>query len=427
VIELVNANSVSVPLADKSVHLIVTSPPYFGLRAYGAGDGEIGAEPTPDEFIEALVTVGRECWRVLRDDGVMVVNLGDSRDDGVLMGIPHRVKDALVLDGWRWQDTVIWRKKSAMPESVNGTRWERCRVKVGGGWGEDNPHPSQTGGVNYGRENKGATEWQDCPGCPKCEANDGLVLRRGSWRTTSAHEYIFVFAKRSGYFADREAVREASAPASIERMKSGWNGNDQRDYSGGTHNHLAKFIGTEKGMQQALAGANPRSVRTFKATPFKGKHYATFPTTLPEFFIRAFTSEAGVCAECGEPWARVIGDGGIVMEHGSRKMDEAVDRHVKRESLTVTGYNTLGFRRTCQHDAPAVPAVVLDPFAGSGSTLIAARQLGRSGIGLDLNLGYITGVASERLGLNAVRAWTDGKGKQGETKLDGLPMFEDVG
>ena len=157
-IELVNGDAVAIPLKSGTCQLICTSPPYFSLRSYGIGKGEIGSEPTPEEFIEALVTVGRELWRVLRDDGVMVMNLGDSYNGsggaggdyapgglkdgqprfpgrnvtalqtGDRMNIPHRVAAALQADGWLWRETIIWQKLSAMPESLNGTRWERCRV-----------------------------------------------------------------------------------------------------------------------------------------------------------------------------------------------------------------------------------------------------------------------------------------------------------
>lgn len=446
-IELVNGNSIAIPLASGSVHHIVTSPPYFGLRAYGAGDGEIGSEPTPDEFIAALVQVGRECWRVLRDDGVMALNLGDSYNGsggaggdygpggakegqpkfpgrnvhdlqvGDRMNIPHRVAAALQADGWLWRDTIIWQKLSAMPESVNGWRWERCRVKV------RERKISQPAKIALGRTNipngRPSTEevsvFVDCPGCEKCAATDGYILRRGSWRTTQAHEYIFVFAKAPGYFADREAVKvEAKYP------------NDDR----GARQHARRDVKGANAISPGYGGpspfANPRSVMTFKATPFKGAHYAAFPTTLPEWFIRAYTSEAGVCAECGAPWARVVESessggyrtpGSIIRPSPSDK--RPVD-HSSRAGETVT--QTLGFRRTCAHNAPAVPATVLDPFAGSGSTLIAARQLGRSAIGLDLNLSYILDIARERLGLNAVAAWTNGTGKAGGD-VAGLPMF----
>jgi DNA modification methylase len=154
-------------LPDGSAHCCVTSPPYFALRSY-LPDGhpdkekEIGSEPTPEAFLATMVAVFREVRRVLRDDGYMFVNLGDSYStrggvgrnrffdgredeygpgnrpandprlnmdipDGNQLLMPHRVALALQGDGWILRDTVIWSKRSPMPQSVNGTRWMRWR------------------------------------------------------------------------------------------------------------------------------------------------------------------------------------------------------------------------------------------------------------------------------------------------------------
>lgn len=137
-------------LGDQSVHCIVTSPPYFGLRDYGV-DGQIGMEATPEQFVDELVSVFRECWRVLRDDGTLWLNLGDSYANDTkwggttggkhaaglhgtdcigrgrtntglpskcLMGIPWRVAFALIADGWVLRSDIIWHKPNPMPESV---------------------------------------------------------------------------------------------------------------------------------------------------------------------------------------------------------------------------------------------------------------------------------------------------------------------
>jgi DNA modification methylase len=164
-------------LPDESVHCCVTSPPYFGLRDYGV-DGQIGLEQTPEHFVERLVEVFREVRRVLRDDGTLWLNLGDSyaanrsyqvsptKWDGLdfgksnaskvpdglkpkdLIGIPWRVAFALQADGWYLRQDIIWHKPNPMPESVK----DRC---------------------------------------------------------TKAHEYIFLLSKSPKYFYDSEAVKEA--------------------------------------------------------------------------------------------------------------------------------------------------------------------------------------------------------------------------
>lgn len=109
-------------MPDQSVHCCVTSPPYFGLRNYGA-DGQIGLEPTPDEFERALVTVFREVRRVLRDDGTLWLNLGDSYGKGKqLLMMPARVAIALQADGWVLRQEIIWHKPNVMPEPAK----DRC-------------------------------------------------------------------------------------------------------------------------------------------------------------------------------------------------------------------------------------------------------------------------------------------------------------
>lgn len=251
VVQLYQADAREIPLPNQSVHCVVTSPPYFGLRVYQDNDARgIGLEASVEAYVANLVEVFREVRRVLRDDGVCWVNLGDSYssggrsdygptignknieikntpraqvvlEDGNRLGIPERVVMALQADGWIWRDTVIWAKKSAMPESVNGWRWERCRVSV-------KPSEVKSGGMESGRTHATGrnmedmaklgmnAQWSDCPGCPKCEANDGLVLRRGSWRTTSSHEMIYMLTKKLGYFCDGEAVRQTAKSGIIE-------------------------------------------------------------------------------------------------------------------------------------------------------------------------------------------------------------------
>lgn len=109
-------------LPSQSVNCCVTSPPYFGLRDYGV-DGQIGLEQTPGEFVAELVDVFREVRRVLRDDGTLWVNIGDSYGKGKqLLGVPWRLALALQGDGWVLRQDIIWHKPNAMPESVK----DRC-------------------------------------------------------------------------------------------------------------------------------------------------------------------------------------------------------------------------------------------------------------------------------------------------------------
>ena len=228
-------------MADQSVHCCVTSPPYFGLRDYGH-EGQIGLEPTPDEFVAALVAVFREVRRVLRDDGTLWLNLGDSyasnptsggaqsskmtggehnrtprerkyqRPEGLkpkdLIGIPWRVAFALQADGWYLRQDIIWHKPNPMPESVR----DRC---------------------------------------------------------TKAHEYIFLLSKSERYYWDAEAMKE-SAVSKVQKRKR--------------PNGLSVEHGKRSGVYRPNCGVseyrNRRSVWTVATKPYKGAHFATFPPDL---------------------------------------------------------------------------------------------------------------------------------------------------
>ena len=134
-------------LEEKSVNTCVTSPPYWGLRDYGTDD-QLGLEETPEKFVENLVNVFREVRRVLRDDGTVWLNLGDSYlSNKQLGGIPWRVAFALQSDGWYLRQDIIWHKPTHMPESVT----DRC---------------------------------------------------------TKSHEYIFLLSKSPKYYYDNEAIKE---------------------------------------------------------------------------------------------------------------------------------------------------------------------------------------------------------------------------
>lgn len=233
-------------LPDGSINCCVTSPPYFGLRDYGV-EGQLGLEPTPDEFVSAMVEVFREVRRVLRDDGTLWLNLGDSyANDGKwggstggkhasalhgnsgigrrllttglkpkdLIGIPWRVAFALQADGWYLRQDIIWHKPNPMPESVT----DRC---------------------------------------------------------TKAHEYIFLFAKSERYYFDADAIKE-------QAVSNHASGNGFKGRQGGAiHMPMSGGAGTA---DQWLPGGmrNRRSVWTVSTKPFKGAHFATFPPDLIE-------------------------------------------------------------------------------------------------------------------------------------------------
>lgn len=264
-VHLINGDSRTVlaGLPAGSVHCCITSPPYYGLRDYGVS-GQIGLEPTPDEYVAEMVTVFREVRRVLRDDGTLWLNIGDSyagsasasgwregsaradgevRDDGNarcnrngvgpvlgckpkdLIGIPWMLAFALRADGWYLRQDIIWSKPNPMPESVT----DRC---------------------------------------------------------TKAHEYLFLLSKSGRYYFDADAMKEDATsdhPAGNKRHKYADQYEAEKDQ---TQQHR-----TKAGLKQ-LAGVewkkrNRRSVWTVTTKPFAGAHFATFPPDLIEPCILA--------------------------------------------------------------------------------------------------------------------------------------------
>jgi site-specific DNA-methyltransferase (adenine-specific) len=246
-------------LPDQSVNCCVTSPPYFGLRDYGH-EGQIGLEETPEAFVQKMVEVFREVKRVLRDDGTLWLNIGDSysnagtrqgdRDGGVaigtnehrkvkggymprvpgmknkdLIGIPWMLAFALRADGWYLRQDIIWHKPNPMPESVT----DRC---------------------------------------------------------TKAHEYIFMLSKSPRYFFDHEAIKEDA----VGKPHSPGNKNVTQPKEKG-----ARDPGLEPDRVWASDGKrNKRSVWTVTTKPYAGAHFATFPPELIRPCILAGCPKGGV-------------------------------------------------------------------------------------------------------------------------------------
>ena len=296
-------------LPDASVHCCVTSPPYWGLRDYGH-DGQIGLESTPEAYVARMVDVFREVRRVLRDDGTLWLNLGDSYAANAatskkigeshrgsdtptlnqphqcrvsvrggewrikakdLVGIPWRVAFALQADGWWLRQDIIWHKPNPMPESVR----DRC---------------------------------------------------------TKAHEYVFLLTKSERYWYDADAVSEAvvcvRGPGNTRPLKGVEEDVEKHRTRAGLHKAAERW--REEGPPESR---NRRSVWTVTTKPYGGAHFAVMPPDLVEPCIKAGCPEGGA---------------------------------------------------------------VLDPFAGSGTTLAVAAELGRNAIGCELNPAYIA-LAEQRI------------------------------
>jgi len=343
---------------------------------------------------------------------------------GDLCMIPQRVALAAQADGWFVRSEVIWHKPSCMPESISGWSWQQHQVKVEREESADclgcmkcaNPISLPTpGGIITGRVGHrvptGRTEtiWQDCPGCPKCTPNDGLVLRRGSWRPTTAHEKVLLLAASQNYWADGEDVREGISAASVERYRT--------PMAAGKNEQLREQgIRTRRpGMWDADAltgGRNLRTVWQFPTMGYAGAHFAVFPPALPTRCILAGCPPR-VCRECGAPWARVVERvRGIVHDNTP---DEKYAEHCRKASLgqsagtsrplskifeqaLSTRCRTAGWRRTCSCGVTEwLAGIVLDPFAGSGTTLKVAQDLGRRWAGIEICEQYLE-LIRQRLG-----------------------------
>jgi DNA modification methylase len=455
-------------LPDQSVQCVVTSPPYFGLRDYGTaywhgGDAEcdhrapsrfdyplnpglgptgvqtqasnrgsngtaqyrdtcgkcgavridrqIGLESTVDAYVEALVGIFREVRRILRDDGTVWLNLGDTyvgggrgahggiegrlrrsvppqgvgnaypkslrpkHTDNIstctykhkdLIGIPWRVAFALQADGWYLRSDIVWNKPNPMPESVTD-------------------------------------------------------------RPTRSHEYVFLLTKRARYFFDAEAVREPHQAASIKRVALPLNTDRQRNYPGAPQ---TLRMGDEQQMCHP-AGRNIRSVWTIATKPYADAHFATFPPALVEPCIKAGTSERGCCPTCGAGWVREVERISTGKSYAVGKSDAKRSQGLATafsgydDGSSAPSFRTVGWRPGCTCDGgqwiedtipnPAyqdgdewtpptittrryepgpngapepVPCVVLDPFGGAGTAGLVADRLGRDSILIELNPEY---------------------------------------
>lgn len=236
-----DALSILKQLPNKSVHAICTSPPYFQIRDYSTA-GQSGLEATPQEYCQRLVQVCGELFRVLRDDGSLWLNLGDSfakktYPDGIkkgeLIGIPWMVVFALRSIGWYLRSDVIWSKTNPMTEG--------------------NP-----------------------------------------LRVTRSHEYIFMFTKQAtGYYYDSFPLLEpVDNPGKVRPFR------DAKEHSGST---MRQDNGR---LYIPLSSRNKRSVWTIPTGKFAGAHFAVYPEELVSLIIQAATSPC-CCSQCGEPKRRI--------------------------------------------------------------------------------------------------------------------------
>jgi len=397
-------------LPDGVIQCCITSPPYWGLRDYGTGkweggspncdhskrtstkiasstlvgtkdtqnhekegwlggvcgkcgarkiDEQIGLERTPEEYVAKIVEVFHEVKRILRDDGTLWLNLGDSyvgggragkdghayggmeaqnrcnqkvkwgkptgKIEGLktkdLVGIPWMVAFALRADGWYLRQDIIWHKPNPMPESVT----DRC---------------------------------------------------------TKAHEYIFLLSKSQKYYYDNEAIKEKGVyPAGTKGAK------------GSVTRHKLPYINGRQPEYKEYTGIrNKRDVWTITTKPYKNAHFATFPPDLPEICIKAGTSQKGACSKCGSPWERIIEHTNAVLElseTAKQKREMGLVTQIGGKQLSPASSKTIGWNPTCSCGINnTIPCVVIDPFLGSGTVIKVALKHGRQGLGFDIQPNY---------------------------------------
>ena len=383
---LVRADAIAIPLADESVDLIVTSPPYFALRSYTDGgehyDGQIGSELTPQDFLEALWAVTAECVRVLKPSGSIWVNLGDKyagsgghnnsgiSEKSTLSGNGH--KGGVGKAG----PTKIKATRRSAPDSYS-------KASIGGA------RPKSLLGL----------PWRYAIGC--IDQLDLILRAEVVWskpnglpesvtdRVRRSHEQWFHLTKNGRYFAAVDEVREphtgGTNPSGPARRAAGWS-------SGEGERH--RFVGSDVADFNPL-GKLPGSVWSIPSEPLKVPdwldvdHFAAFPQEWPRRIILGWSPSA-YCTKCDEPRRPVTTIertpfSGDPRDQRKRTSVGGGERQWQDASREITGY-------ACACDvplAPTRPAVVLDPFSGTGTVAGVARALGRYGIGMDLSADYL--------------------------------------
>lgn len=407
---LIQADARQIPLADGSVQCCVTSPPYWNLRDYKLGPNALGLEKTPELFIQHLVEIFREVKRVLRDDGICWIVIGDSYAGSGGDHTKHHKRTEPTLERNESNEgrRRILSTDRLKPKDLVGIPWMLAFALRNDGW--------------YLRRDiiwaKGVSFCPTYSGSPMPESVQD--------RPSSSHEYVFLLSKSKCYFYDNEAVKERSVDPESHtgRRKRNAGQMDSVDPNNYKFHGSTQEDGTLR-CGQTYPKRNLRSVWTINPAGYKGAHFATYPPALIEPMILASTSAKGCCPECGLPWERIVEREVAVskecpktqLAHEARGGASILTGTVgKSGSGRIEGYTkTLGWHPTCscydgidpeQLDwnvqmglleyAP-VPCIVLDPFCGSGTTGVVAIKHRREFVGLDLNSEYLHKLATKRL------------------------------
>lgn len=349
-------------LEDQSINTCITSPPYWGLRDYGEAN-QLGLEDTPEEYVENLVAVFRGIKRALRDDGTVWLNLGDSysgsgrsgkgSSDSINQEHHHleHIHSKIVPAGLKQKDLVgiPWRVAFAL--QADG--WYLRQDII---WNKPNPMPESV---------------QD--------------------RCTKSHEYIFLLSKNVKYYFDNESIKE-----------------DSKFPDGPNSHHKIKAVENVYSANLQKIGANPkrnkRSVWTITTKPCIEAHFATYPPDLIEPCVLAGCPEK-VCVECDTPYVRQVESKRLrrneLPKDDPRYRPNTYEGSYKdingKADAGYTETKDLGLKKQCQCETSETKSgTVLDPFAGSGTTGMVAKQHNRNAILIELNEEYIE-IAKQRI------------------------------
>ena len=412
-------------LPAQSMHMVCTSPPYYGLRDYKTGrwdggdpectheiiatidrkrnagssnghgqrlnrdrcrcgavriDDQIGLEKTPAEYVAKLVKVFGAVRRVLRDDGVLWLNLGDSYAG--YHGNSNSDVPTSATNGWtngtnENKRTSTANRNGLKPKDLIGIPWEVAFALRDDGW--------------YLRS---AAPWVKANAMPESTED----------RPNSALEYMFLFAKSERCFYDHMAIRQKSRRARSSGNLAKATSDDRGNPKSGVASHVPWeddsrnrrnadwWFESTSGMLSAADG----EILGFDVTQstYAGAHFAVYPERLVLPCIQAGSSEKGCCAECGSPWERIVEtmplpdsseyDGKWADENGQssgRRMllntKRGREMGLDHDNSASRPKRTIGWQSTCDCGAEIAPCKVLDPFAGSGTTLAVALKQGR--------------------------------------------------
>lgn len=408
---VLRGDALNLPLPDESVDLIVTSPPYFALRSYTDGgghyEGQVGGEETPQKFLDALWAATAEMARVLKPCGSIFVNLGDKYAGSGSYNNAGLSTAGSTLQGTKQQSRTGG--SGARPHPAGGGEARRAEQRAATRRNAPDAYNKATIGGARPKSLMGLP-WRYALGC----VDDlNLILRAEIvWskpnglpesvadRVRRSHEQWFHFTKEGRYFAAVDEVREPHSPVTVARSREGraQAGKKMREgqTTAGTGMRPHTFLVDQ--MQHPL-GKLPGSVWTIATEPLKVPdhlgidHFAAFPTEFPRRFILGW-SPSGICVKCGEGRRPVIETHG---EAPDRREQDGYDPHAggrRAVAQWVNGENPnprtiAGYECDCPDiTAPTEPAVVLDPFGGTGTTALVARALGRVGVSVDLSLDY---------------------------------------